>query len=290
MTGGRLTVVDGGGHGPLGRDPVRVNRIIHEFVERVSGTVAPQTWTRAARRPRRVLYLSSPIGLGHARRDVAIATELRKCCPDVEITWLTQHPVTEVLGAAGEAVHPAARWLLGETAHIEAECGEHDLHAFEAIRRMDEILVANFMLFDEITRDEPVDLVIGDEAWEVDYFLHENPELKRTAFAWLTDFVGWLPMPDGGAPEAALTADYNAEMLEQRARYPRLRDRSIFVGNPDDVVADRFGPDLPSIRDWTVQNFEFCGYVTGGPPPVGRGAPRAASTPRPRRTGSGCAW
>ena len=74
-------------------------------------------------------------------------------------------------------------------------------------------------------------------------------------------------MPDGGVPEAALTADYNAEMLEQRARYPRLRDRSIFVGNPDDVVADRFGPDLPSIRDWTLRNFEFCGYVTGGPGP-----------------------
>ena len=64
---------------------------------------------------------------------------------------------------------------------------------------MDEILVANFMLFDEIVRDEPPDLVIADEAWEVDYFLHENPELKRFAFAWLTDFVGWLPMPDGGA-------------------------------------------------------------------------------------------
>ncbi|HEY5858011.1 MAG TPA: alpha/beta fold hydrolase [Aldersonia sp.] len=268
LTGGRLTVVEGAGHAPIARDPVRVNRLIHEFVERVSPTAARRAWTRAARRPRRALYLSSPIGLGHARRDVAIATELRKCCPDVEITWLAQHPVTEVLAAAGETVHPAARWLLGETAHIEAESGEHDLHAFEAIRRMDEILVANFMLFDEITREEPVDLVIGDEAWEVDYFLHENPELKRTALAWLTDFVGWLPMPDGGSREAALAADYNLEMLEQRARYPRLRDLSIFVGNPDDVVPDRFGTDLPSIRDWTVRNFEFSGYVTGGPAPT----------------------
>ena len=52
----------------------------------------------------------------------------------------------------------------------------------------------------------------------------------------MTDFVGWLPMPSGGDAEAALTADYNAEMLEQRARYRRLRDRSIFVGNPDDIV------------------------------------------------------
>ena len=34
-------------------------------------------------------------------------------------------------------------------------------------------------------------------------------------------------------------------MIEHIARYPRLRDRSIFVGDPDDIVADRFGPDLP---------------------------------------------
>ena len=96
---------------------------------------------------------------------------------------------------------------------------------------MDEILVSNFMVFDDLVEDEQFDLWIGDEAWDVDYFLHENPELKRTAYAWLTDFVGWLPMPDGGAAERALTTDYNAEMIEQIARFPRLRDRAIFVGN-----------------------------------------------------------
>jgi predicted glycosyltransferase len=220
------------------------------------------------RRPR-ALYLSSPIGLGHARRDVAIAAELRAQRPDLDISWLAQNPVTRVLEAAGERLHPASGHLLGESAHIESEAGEHDLHAFEAIRRMDEILVANFMVFAEAIADDPPDLVIGDEAWEVDYFLHENPELKKFAFAWLTDFVGYLPMPDGGQREAALTADYNAEMIEHRARFPRLRDRSIFVGNPDDVVTESFGPGLPGIREWTEQNFEFCGYVQGSVPPTG---------------------
>jgi hypothetical protein len=172
-----------------------------------------------------------------------------------------------VLSSAGEHLHPASRYLLAESNHIEDEASEHDLHAFEAIRRMDEILVANFMLFSEVVRDESPDLVIADEAWEIDYFLHENPELKRFAFAWLTDFVGWLPMPDGGADEAALTADYNAEMIEHRARYPRLRDRSIFVGNAADVVTDPFGPGLPGIREWTEQNFDFCGYVVPTMPP-----------------------
>jgi predicted glycosyltransferase len=32
------------------------------------------------------------------------------------------------------------------------------------------------------------------------------------------------------------------------------------------VVADRFGPDLPSIRDWTAEHYAFAGYITGFDP------------------------
>src|SRR5206468_8981399 len=60
-----------------------------------------------------------------------------------------------------------------------------------SLRRMDEILVANFMVFQEVLDDGLYDLVIGDEAWDVDHFWHENPELKRGNHVWLTDFVGY---------------------------------------------------------------------------------------------------
>ena len=63
---------------------------------------------------------------------------------------------------------------------------------------MDEILVANFMVFTDLVEDEPYDLWVADEGWDVDAFLHDNPELKRAPFAWLTDFTGWLPAPGGG--------------------------------------------------------------------------------------------
>jgi hypothetical protein len=173
-----------------------------------------------------------------------------------------------VLEAQGEAVHPASRWLASESAHIASESAGHDLHCFQALRRMDEIMVANFMVFQEVVEEGHYDLVVSDEAWDVDHFWHENPELKRGAHAWLTDFVGFLPMPDGGAAEAALTADYNAEMIEHVERFPRIRDRAIFVGNPDDVVPGTFGPDLPGIRDWTEAHFDFSGYITGFTPPT----------------------
>jgi predicted glycosyltransferase len=262
-TGGALVVLAGSGHGPHARDPVRVNRLLRDFI---APPAAPPRWARGRSRRRRALYISSPIGLGHAQRDAAIADQLRKLHPDLEIEWLAQHPVTAVLEARGERVHPASAQLANEARHIESESAEHDLHCFQAIRRMDEILLSNFMVFHDLVRDEDYDLWIGDEAWELDYYLHENPEEKRAAYVWLTDFVGWLPMPDGGEREASLTTDYNTEMIEHIARYPRVRDRAVFVGNREDIVPHAFGPDLPLIRDWTEAHYDFAGYVTGFDP------------------------
>src|SRR5580700_2850122 len=262
-TGGDLVLLKGSGHGPHVRDPVKVNLLLREFA--VPPPVRPR-WARGATRLKRALYISSPIGLGHAQRDAAIADELRKLHPGLEIDWLAQDPVTAVLAARGERVHPASRYLASESGHIESESAGHDLHAFQAIRRMDEILLANFMVFHDVVREQDYDLWIGDEAWELDYYLHENPGQKRAAYAWLTDFVGWLPMPSGGDREAFLTADYNAEMIGHIARYPRVRDRAIFVGDPDDIVPDAFGPGLPSIRGWTQQHYDFAGYITGFDP------------------------
>jgi predicted glycosyltransferase len=272
LTGGDLVVLEGSGHAPTARDPVRLNVLISDFATRVLGApaVAQRRWTRAPVRGPRALLVSSPIGLGHARRDLAIARELRALVPGLEIDWLAQHPLTAALEAAGERVHPASRDLASESGHIEAAAGPHTLNVFQAIREMDEILLANYMIFRDLTREQPYDLWIGDEAWDVDHFLHENPEDKRAPFVFLTDFVGWLPLPEGGEREAFLTADLNEQMLEQVGRFPYVRDRALFVGDPDDVVAGTFGPGLPEIRAWVEQNFEFCGQVVDPPAPAER--------------------
>ena len=275
-TGGELLELEGSGHLPMARDPITVNRAIKGFVDRVTGAPAPARPRGGGtkRRPR-ALYLSSPIGLGHVRRDLAIADAMRQRRPDLEVQWLTQSPVAEFLEQRGEVVHPASRLLANESGHFESESGEHDLHAFHAVRRMDEVLVNNFMVFDDLVEREAFDVWLGDEAWDLDHFLHENPELKRAPFVWMTDFVGWVPMPDGGDREAYLTSDYNAEMVEHVARYPALRDRSVFVGDPADVVDLPLGPDLPTARAWTEEHFDFAGYVMGErPDPADREALR----------------
>jgi pimeloyl-ACP methyl ester carboxylesterase/predicted glycosyltransferase len=275
LTRGSIVTVEGGGHGVPMREPVLANRLIRDFARKCLPAAPSLTWTRARQRPRRVLYVSSPIGLGHVHRDLAIADALRERHPDLQIDWLTQQPVTRVLEEHGERVHPASALLASESAHLEAESGEHDLHVFQAARRMDEILVANFMVFADLVEAEHYDLWVADEGWDVDAFLHDNPELKRTAYAWLTDFTGWLPMPDGGAAEAALTADWNEERIERGRRYPRLRDRSVFVGSADDVVDLPLGPGLPTARQWARERYAFAGYVLPAVAPADREELRA---------------
>ncbi len=262
-----LVVLHGAGHLPTSRYPVRINHLLKDFADRTYGRRRPiRSWHCGNDRQKKALMISSPIGLGHARRDIAICQELRLLHPDLQIEWLAQDPVTRVLDAAGEIIHPASALMSNESAHIESEAGEHDLAVFQTLRDMDEIQVANFMICDEVITAGSYDLVIGDESWELDYHLHENPELKKTAYAWMTDFVGYLPMTERGDREAFVAADYNAEMIEQIERFGRIRDRSIFVGSPDDIVPDRFGPDLPAIRDWTEAHYDFAGYVTGFDP------------------------
>ena len=131
---------------------------------------------------------------------------------------------------------------------------------------MDEVLIANFMIFQDAVEEGGYDLVIADEAWDIDHYWHEHPELKRAQLAWLTDFVGYLPMPANGEREAVLTADYNAEMIGHVERHPSVRDRAIFVGTPEDIVPMSFGKDLPAMRDWVPKHFDFSGYVIGEHP------------------------
>ena len=266
VPGAEFVTFEGGGHNPLGRYPAKANALIRDFIDRRlgigtrAGAPAPHTVRKAC------LYLSSPIGLGHARRDIAITRELRKLHRDLQVDWLAQDPVTRLLDICNERIHPLSSRLASETRHIELESGEHELHCFQALRNMDEVLIKNFMIFQDAVEECAYDLVIADEAWDVDQYWHEHPELKKTQLAWMTDFVGYVPMPGGGEREAMLTADYNAEMIEHIEQHSGVRDRAIFVGIPDDIIPLSFGADLPLMRDWIPKHFGFADYIIGQHP------------------------
>src|ERR1700704_947644 len=89
LTGARHVKLAGSGHIPMARHPVLVNRLIREF----AGSAPPDRAARRGRRSPRALLVSSPIGLGHAWRDVAIARELRRLVPGLEVEWRAHPPL-----------------------------------------------------------------------------------------------------------------------------------------------------------------------------------------------------
>jgi len=278
LTSAELLLIEGGGHAPHVRYPVAVNHAIRDFVDWTDNRKRNQAvWQATHSRPRRALWISSPIGLGHVQRDLAIARSVRQRVPDLEIHWWAQPPVTEVLADAGEIIHPASSDLVSESAHWESESAHHDLPAFYAFRRMDEIFCANYLLFDDVVRDTRYDLWVGDECWEIDYFLHENPERKIAPYVFMTDVIGFLPTDPGDPREAGLCADYNADSVEKRERFPRLRDLSMFIGSFDELPDLSFGPGLPEIRSRSSRWFTSVPYVLPFNPAVYRDRARLRS-------------
>ena len=69
-----------------------VNLAIREFVESLPVEMTSPHATRLEQHDERALFVSSPIGLGHAMRDVAIARSCASCVPGVQIDWLAQDP------------------------------------------------------------------------------------------------------------------------------------------------------------------------------------------------------
>ena len=271
IPGARLVTFEDAGHILHARHAAKVNHMIRDFVldRPVAARSIPSTTERktAARQPRRtaqrrVLWLSSPIGLGHIQRDLAIARKLREIAPDTTVDFLAADPADRVVQAWGERLHPATRLLLNESAHVEGWGGDHELHAFNAIWNMDEIMSANFMTFADVVEREPYDLWVGDEGWDLDYFLHENPELKRAPYVFITDFIGMLPMRDDpGSVEFKSAWDKNAENIDHLRFHPDVRDLSLMVGDEEDVLDREFGPDLPNMRQWAREHFAFSGYT-----------------------------
>jgi predicted glycosyltransferase/predicted alpha/beta hydrolase family esterase len=271
VPGARLVTFEGAGHVLHGRHAVKVNHLIRDFVldrpvesHRIPATAERKTPPRSTRRTaqRRILWLSSPIGLGHIQRDLAIARKLREVYPDATVDFLAANPADRVVEAWGERLHPATRLLHNETAHFEGWSGDHELHAFNAFWDMDEIMHANFMTFADVVEREAYDLWVGDEGWDLDYFLHENPELKRAPYVFMTDFIGMLPMRDEpSSVEFKRAWDKNAENIDHLRFHPDVRDLSIMVGDDEDVLDRDFGPDLPNMRQWARQHFAFPGYT-----------------------------
>jgi predicted glycosyltransferase len=210
----------------------------------------------------RILYISGSIGLGHARRDLAIARELRRMDPGVEIVWLAGEPARHLIAEAGETLLPESGAYGDETAVAEDTAegfslnllGRFALRAPSAWKRA-------VAIFEEVSTNYPYDLLIGDETYEIDMALGKRPELKKAPFVMIYDFVG-LDAMSLNPLERLITYQGNWGWSGgPRGKQHNQQDLTLFIGEPEDVPDRRFGFLLPNRRQYALRYYHFVGYT-----------------------------
>jgi len=210
---------------------------------------------------KKVLYVSGSLGLGHVTRDLVIARELRALVPDVELVWIAADPASALVEQAGEKLHPEASNYANDNEPAEKAARDGQLNLLKYLMKASKDWRKNVETFARITAREHFDLVVGDETYELNVGFMKKPEIKRSPYVMIYDFVGldattWNPMERLGIYmwNRIWSKDFQA------GRDP-VHDRALFIGEEADVADRPFGLLLPGRREWARALCDFVGYV-----------------------------
>jgi UDP:flavonoid glycosyltransferase YjiC (YdhE family) len=207
---------------------------------------------------KKILFVSWTLGLGHITRDLAIARELRKLTPNVELTWLACSPASELLGDAGEEVLPESKGLVNETDLMEQVPGEaHRLNLLKYCVKWASGWGPNLDVFNKIIAKESFDLLVGDEAYEVVAALLQRQISLEKPFVAIHDFFGVDPIQNSLFEKFV---GYRICRAFHGTSAKGLVD-FLFAGELEDLPDNRFGPFLPNRREWAQKNCQFLGYI-----------------------------
>ena len=208
-----------------------------------------------------VLYISGSLGLGHITRDIAIANELRKLIPEVEIEWLAAHPATTLLLEAGEKLVPECEQYANENLSAEKASDGASLNLFTYLMKSRKEWKQNIEIFLNLIKIKKYDLVIGDETYEISLAMREHPELKKFSFVMIFDFVGLDAMTKNPLEHLGVYYWNRVWSNDYRVKKEPPYDLALFVGVPENVPDKTFGFMLPNRRNYANNMYQFIGYV-----------------------------
>ena len=210
----------------------------------------------------RVLYISGSVGLGHARRDLAIARELRRLNPGVDIVWLAGEPARHLIAEAGETLLPESAAYGNETGVAEDASEGFSLNLLGRFAlRVQGAWKRAVATFEEVSARYPYDLLIGDETYEIDAALGKQPELKKAPFVMIYDFVGLDAMSRNPLERLMVYRGNWVWGGGPRGKPPTQEDLTLFIGELEDVADKRFGFLLPNRREYARRFYHFVGYA-----------------------------
>lgn len=208
-----------------------------------------------------VLYISGSLGLGHITRDTAIANELRKLNPEIEIEWLAAHPATTLLLEAGEKLVPECEQYANENLSAEKSSDGASLNLFKYLMKSRKEWKQNIEVFLKIIKSKKYDIVIGDETYEISLAMREHPELKKFSFVMIFDFVGLEAMTKNPLEHLGVYYWNRVWSHDYRVKRNPPYDLALFVGVPENVPNKNFGFMLPNRLEFARAMYKFVGYI-----------------------------
>ena len=114
-------------------------------------------------------------------------------------------------------------------------------------------------LINEVAEREKVDLIVGDETYDLFSEYTKHPKLRKKPFLLILDFVGGH-LHDGYYKKSFLLYMYNKWNRDYIHR-SYGKEGTIFIGTADDVVDESLGFMLPSRRDVVREKAICVGYI-----------------------------
>ena len=209
---------------------------------------------------KKILFISGSLGLGHIGRDLEIAKMLRKSNPDIRLYWLADYPATSVLKEANEELLPETVLITHGNKELESSSKNHQVNLTRWVMNMRKDWSKNAKIVFEVIQRENFDLVIGDETYDLGIELLRNPSLKQCPFVIIYDFLGLDRVTYN--PIDAITTYYTNRLWTKIITHkPKLSDKSIFIGEIEDIQNKKFGFLLPNRRKIAEKYFDIVGYI-----------------------------
>ena len=210
---------------------------------------------------KKILYVSGSIGLGHVTRDLAIAGQLRKQYPDVELSWLASEPATIPLKDVGEKLLPDADIYANANIHAEKAARGFGMSVLKYLSNERKTSWHNIKVLKQIIRREQFDIVIGDEAYELTVALAMKALSIDAPFVMIYDFFGIDSLTHNPIERPVVTIINRLWAHWDRKLFSDGQNLALFAGEPEDVSDEKLGFLLPSRRDHAKTYYKFTGHI-----------------------------
>jgi len=208
---------------------------------------------------KKVLFISWQAAMGHVTRDVAIAREMERLDPGVEISWLGNPLSARIIREAGGKLLPEWERVADyNLAGLEA-VSDFSLDLMKYVSAAKAPREQNLILLKEILGKYDFDLIIGDEIYEVIIGMAEDRIRIPCPVIMIEDFIGHESMDKSLKIKMGIYL-YSRKWIRS-VKKTAGQVTHLFIGEPEDVPEKRFGFLLPGRRAFGRRYYRFAGHI-----------------------------